>query len=1287
MKRIFNKLFLCALVVFAAFAAFSVGAFATEDVIIPDVGVEIPSEKITGARYRFVPEVSGVYQIESVGSVDTVVTLYDEYGDELAYSDDISGENFNFSLRYDFRAGRTYYFELEAYTHFKSETVTVLLRSAAAIDGDSIEDVKLTFTSAIENLSGEVDISDARGDFFRYAYSVLGVEIFLENGEIITCSPEEVTPLTGLVLCVNDTQSYDNQWLLGENEVNVSLGTYKGGAAVTVIPNSLEKITVPDRTVIINTNGKMKKADDGGMWYCYNTRYDGDDVEVIIGGESISGTVEEIFEKTGFGFKFTSNQSAENPWDIGTHRVEYSFMGQSGSYSLTITESPVESVEIEKLTLIENYDGFEADDGTPYFYYCTDKPKTVRVTLKDGSCVTGTCEEISEYFGYDFVIEDIQSAKKPLKVGSYKIKYSFMAFDGEYEAEIIPCPVKSISVKPLNLRFESEGTFYINDEGKRVFYYESAPDEMTVYFTDGSSLCGDAEGIERLTGYKVHIDDSQDSLSWGVGEFESSLKFMGAGADYTVKISASPVKSVNIGALQLYEGIDSGSGDDGGYYYDACPEKITVIYKDGTAVTGTADEIEKQTGFKVYYPENQKWSRGKHNASAAFMGVKGNYTVTVSQNPVADFEITVADAGKEYLEGELLSLDGASLKVSYTDSTKEECKISRNPYSGEVSVYLKKLSRAVTLRENKVLRYGDEGVELSLFGKHTKLGIAPVTDTVNSVKLTRAQGESPVLTFTLADSERLDARVLCIVGAKGIYAYDYPGRERAVTLVTDKGCFNAVIRTEGDGEWLYFNDFGKDVLSVKLSSGTEHTLSSAMEKAKLIYNYYGSAASFDGNLTKKNADVLMSLAAAVSNKGTPEEIHGAYYIFTRSEIEKCLRDILRLGAVDVRLSGKYNAKTDTVRVDKLSSFANPLYGCAYDVDASTEFSVDGGCLRMLCRFTDGGAAQLLFDAEGRLESYVISEPFVHRHTLVVHSAKASTYISTGYTESVTCSGCGKVFIPRNTVAKKILGKTAKVVSAQNTSAIRLQWQAVKDATGYEVYYKRDTGWKKCATTKETTVTYTKLPAGRKYTFAIRAYVVQGGKTIKAPAYITYETSTKTVAPAKITTKQNNSAIQFNWTACKGATGYRIYRKTAKGWEVALSTTSKTTAILTGIKPGTKNVYAVRPYIRTADCFIWCDYTIYIASTAPAVPALKVSSPVKGRIDLSFGKSNGAEVYQLFYKKGNGSYKLYSSYTSPVSCSFKNLKSGTKYTFAVRAGVKTSGGWVYSSYTPVTVKVK
>lgn len=263
----------------------------------------------------------------------------------------------------------------------------------------------------------------------------------------------------------------------------------------------------------------------------------------------------------------------------------------------------------------------------------------------------------------------------------------------------------------------------------------------------------------------------------------------------------------------------------------------------------------------------------------------------------------------------------------------------------------------------------------------------------------------------------------------------------------------------------------------------------------------------------------------------------------------------------------------------------------------------------------------------------------------------------------------------------------KVTATTSTSQVKLSWPAVQGATGYRIYLKIAGGWKTAlSTTSATSHIFSNLKAGEKLTYAVRPYVKNGSAVIWSD-YIEIETATKAVAPSKITTKQNYSAIQFNWTACKGATGYRIYRQTAKGWEVALSTTSKTTATLTGIKSGTKNVYAVRPYIQTKNCFIWCDYTTYTASTAPAIPALKVSSPSKGAISLNFGKVNGAEVYQLYYKTGNSSYKLYKAYTAPVNCNFKNLKSGTTYTFAVRAGVKTSGGWVYSSYTPLTVKVK
>ena len=139
--------------------------------------------------------------------------------------------------------------------------------------------------------------------------------------------------------------------------------------------------------------------------------------------------------------------------------------------------------------------------------------------------------------------------------------------------------------------------------------------------------------------------------------------------------------------------------------------------------------------------------------------------------------------------------------------------------------------------------------------------------------------------------------------------------------------------------------------------------------------------------------------------------------------------------------------------------------------------------------------------------------------------------------------------------------------------------------------------------------------------------------------------------------------------------------------MGLDSTTKTTHTFYGLKPGTKVTYAVRPYIKTSDGIVWSDYTSYTSTTKPAAPAVKAVSKTTGTINLTFEKVNGAQSYQIYYKNGNGSYKLYKTCSTPVACNFKSLKSGTRYTFAIKAGIKTSGGWVYGSYTPVTVKVK
>ena len=117
-------------------------------------------------------------------------------------------------------------------------------------------------------------------------------------------------------------------------------------------------------------------------------------------------------------------------------------------------------------------------------------------------------------------------------------------------------------------------------------------------------------------------------------------------------------------------------------------------------------------------------------------------------------------------------------------------------------------------------------------------------------------------------------------------------------------------------------------------------------------------------------------------------------------------------------------------------------------------------------------------------------------------------------------------------------------------------------------------------------------------------------------------------------------------------------------------------------------FAVRPYIKSGNNYIWSDYTTCLAATTPATVTAKVSSPAKGKITLNWNQVTGADGYQVYYKNGNGSYKLYKTVGKNVkSLSFANLKSGTKYTFAVRAGIKTTGGNIFGGYKAATVTVK
>ncbi|MGN0448534.1 MAG: fibronectin type III domain-containing protein, partial [Acutalibacteraceae bacterium] len=266
---------------------------------------------------------------------------------------------------------------------------------------------------------------------------------------------------------------------------------------------------------------------------------------------------------------------------------------------------------------------------------------------------------------------------------------------------------------------------------------------------------------------------------------------------------------------------------------------------------------------------------------------------------------------------------------------------------------------------------------------------------------------------------------------------------------------------------------------------------------------------------------------------------------------------------------------------------------------------------------------------------------------------------------------------------------SKITATQTTSAVTLKWNAVPNATGYKIYQKTAKGWQSLGNVTGTSKTVSGLTAGTKYTFAVKAGAVVGGKTIWSDVYTTINTATKAVKPVKVTSAQNDNAIKLTWTKCAGATGYRIYYRTSTkaAWKVGKSSTTATSHTFSGLKPNQAFQFAVRPYTIVDGVVIWSDYTTITASTTPAVPVAKVISPSKGKVTLTWNAVSGATGYQVYYKSGNGSWKLYKTTSKPATYNFTGLKSGTKYTFAVRAYRTVSGTNFTSGYKAVSVTVK
>lgn len=267
---------------------------------------------------------------------------------------------------------------------------------------------------------------------------------------------------------------------------------------------------------------------------------------------------------------------------------------------------------------------------------------------------------------------------------------------------------------------------------------------------------------------------------------------------------------------------------------------------------------------------------------------------------------------------------------------------------------------------------------------------------------------------------------------------------------------------------------------------------------------------------------------------------------------------------------------------------------------------------------------------------------------------APTYKTEG-TKKYTCKNCGTT--KTETIAKLVCTKhawDAGVVTIQptyKTEGTRKYTCTNCGETKTETIAKlvcTTHAWDNGTVTKKATYTATGV---RKYTC----------KTCGAAKQVTIAKLKLT----KVTVKaaQQTSAVKLTWNRSAGASGYKIYRRTAKGRYVCIKTVKSgtTSYVDKTVKSGNRYYYCVKAYNGN----VLSGYTeasiLYIK--APVVMVRKSAQGVK----LSWKKSAGAKKYIVYRKTPTGKYRAVKTVTAKtLSWTDKTAKKGQTYYYIVKA---------------------
>ncbi len=254
---------------------------------------------------------------------------------------------------------------------------------------------------------------------------------------------------------------------------------------------------------------------------------------------------------------------------------------------------------------------------------------------------------------------------------------------------------------------------------------------------------------------------------------------------------------------------------------------------------------------------------------------------------------------------------------------------------------------------------------------------------------------------------------------------------------------------------------------------------------------------------------------------------------------------------------------------------------------------------------------------------------------------------------------------------------------------KLKWNAVPNATGYDLYVYKENK-KKYVKHKTVTTNSYELKGrnpGKEYKIRIRPRIrttfgVFTGETTD----LTFRTKPGKVTEVKVSSVKTTS-LKLTWNETKATSCYYVYQySTKKNKYVKIATVSnKTSYTVSGLKAGQTYKYKIKSVKNSGGkSFSTNTSAVYSFTTKPdKVSKVKLSARKKTYLTLTWDKVNGAEKYQIFmYNKEKKKYVRITTVTGKNKYKVKGLKAGTTCKFKIKAVKNLNGKNYFSDFSDI-----